>query len=301
MESMPQIKSKVGSQERKRPRRVCCYATRQGKRVSLPYIPVAVRYALDKVVFGDVTVVEHANQTGRMQIVAPCVACTRLDPFSLPPPLRLSDSNPDISFSASTSISTFPFFHFPLYFYFFFSLSRSTKKRISHGKASLPSTFLEQNSRVSSREKRGWNFFYFFYFFSPSPPSSSPTRQRTRRSSQLAERTWVVVNNQRVLLIEGKTRAYNAPFHRSVRTRVLLIAKNRSNGRAFLHDFERTECNPLIPAIRLVTREPLLSLALCKQQRVHSMDRKIDPTYSRQTMLFSSLVVLLRVRTLITL
>lgn len=42
---------------------VCCYATRQGKRVSLPYIPVAVRYALDKVVFGDVTVVEHANQT----------------------------------------------------------------------------------------------------------------------------------------------------------------------------------------------------------------------------------------------
>lgn len=297
MESMPQIKSKVGSQERKRPRRVCCYATRQGKRVSLPYIPVAVRYALDKVVFGDVTVVEHANQTGRMQIVAPCVACTRLDPFSLPPPLRLSDSNPDISFSASTSISTFPFFHFPLYFYFFFSLCLDPRKK------EFPMGKLLFHPRFSNRTREfllAKNEVGFFIFFFPPPPSS-PTRQRTRRSSQLAERTWVVVNNQRVLLIEGKTRAYNAPFYRSVRTRVLLIAKNRSNGRAFLHDFERTECNPLIPAIRLVTREPLLSLALCKQQRVHSTDRKIDPTYSRQTMLFSSLVVLLRVRTLITL
>lgn len=139
---------------------VCCYATRQGKRVSLPYIPVAVRYALDKVVFGDVTVVEHANQTGRMQIVAPCrVHAARPFPF-LP------------------SGSPIPIYHFPRFPFsiFLFFLSRSTK-RISRirGKASLRSTFLDTTGvlLVFSRKTRLESLF-----FSPLPPFPSLSKKR---------------------------------------------------------------------------------------------------------------------------
>lgn len=147
---------------------VCCYATRQGKRVSLPYIPVAVRYALDKVVFGDVTVVEHANQTGRMQIVAPCrVHAARPFPF-------LPSGSP-------IPIYHFPRFPFSIFLFFSFSID---EKNLPHTWESFSSIHVSRYngsaSRFLAKNEVGISFFL--------PPPSLPltieeTRQRTRRSS----------------------------------------------------------------------------------------------------------------------
>lgn len=161
---------------------------RQGKRVSLPYIPVAVRYALDKVVFSDVTLVEHANQTGRMQIVAPCRVHDAARPFPFLPSAS-SNSNPDISFSTSTR-PRFPFFSpLPPSPHFFFFLHRYEKNFVSQfrGKASPfhPKRF--------SFQKSGWNLFF------PSlPPLPSPIEE-TRQSGVPAGRpgvrgSWLITN-----------------------------------------------------------------------------------------------------------
>lgn len=135
---------------------VCCYATRQGKRVSLPYIPVAVRYALDKVVFGDVTVVEHANQTEESKNAnRGAVSRARGQTLSLPP-LRLS--NPDISFS------TFPFFHFPL---FSFSID---EKNFPHTWESFSSIHVSRYNGSASRFLAK-NEVGISFFLPPSLPS----------------------------------------------------------------------------------------------------------------------------------
>lgn len=146
---------------------VCCYATRQGKRVSLPYIPVAVRYALDKVVFGDVTVVEHANQTGRMQIVAPCrVHAARPFPF-------LPSGSP-------IPIYHFPRFPFSIFLFFSFSIEFAEKEFPAYvGKLLFDPRFsIQQECFSFSREKRGWNLFF--------SPSSLPSPHYRRNEAAYA-------------------------------------------------------------------------------------------------------------------
>lgn len=133
---------------------VCCYATRQGKRVSLPYIPVAVRYALDKVVFGDVTVVEHANQTGRMQIVAPCrVHAARPFPF-------LPSGSP-------IPIYHFPRFPFSIFLFFSFSID---EKNFPHTWESFSSIHVSRYNGSASRFLAK-NEVGISFFLPPSLPS----------------------------------------------------------------------------------------------------------------------------------
>lgn len=133
---------------------VCCYATRQGKRVSLPYIPVAVRYALDKVVFGDVTVVEHANQTGRMQIVAPCrVHAARPFPF-------LPSGSP-------IPIYHFPRFPFSIFLFFSFSID---EKNLPHTWESFSSIHVSRYNGSASRFLAK-NEVGISFFLPPSLPS----------------------------------------------------------------------------------------------------------------------------------
>lgn len=143
-----------------------------------------------------------------MQIVAPCRVHDAARPFPFLPSAS-SNSNPDISFSTSTR-PRFPFFS-PLppspHFFFFFSID--TKRISCHnfvGKH-LPSIHVSLKTLLVSKIR----LESLFSFPSPSP---IPHRRNEaeRRSCWQAGRTWVVVNNQRVLLIEGNTRAY-ARFH----------------------------------------------------------------------------------------
>lgn len=217
------------------------------------------------------------------------VACTtRLDPFpSSPPP-------PPIPI---------PIYHFPrrldhvsLFFppsppppIFFFFFSIDTKRISCHnfvGKH-LPSIHVSLKTLLVSKIR----LESLFSFPSPSP---IPHRRNEaeRRSCWQAGRTWVVVNNQRVLLIEGNTRAY-ARFHE-----LDPIARtfNRSSHRSSI----RFRAAGMQLGYSTTVSPPLLSLARVNNGCIPSHRKSIELIQQNRVegnVLFSSCPCYARART----